>query len=93
MSCRIFRPVLAAKVELEAKRPVRVFFAGMQGDVAAAAGPWKTSGEWWREDAWQQEEWDLELVFRVGRGESERRLYRVYYDAKCEGWFVRGVYD
>ena len=93
MSCRIFRPVLAAKVELEAKRPVRVFFAGMRGDVAAAAGPWKTSGEWWREDAWQQEEWDLELVFRVGRGESERRLYRVYYDAKCEGWFVRGVYD
>jgi protein ImuB len=93
MSCRIFRPVLAAKVELEAERPVRVFFAGMRGDVAAAAGPWKTSGEWWREDAWQQEEWDLELIFRAGRGQSERGLYRVYYDAKCEGWFVRGVYD
>jgi len=58
-----------------------------------AAGPWKTSGEWWREDAWQQEEWDLELEFRAGRGRSERGLYRVYYDWKCDGWFVRGVYD
>jgi protein ImuB len=93
MSCRIFRPVLAAKVELEEERPVRVFFAGMRGEVVAAAGPWKTSGEWWREDAWQQEEWDLELEFRAERGQKRRGLYRVYYDAKCHGWFVRGVYD
>jgi protein ImuB len=93
MSCRIFRPVVAAKVDLEAGRPVRVFFAGMRGEVASAAGPWKTSGEWWREDAWQQEEWDLEIAFRAGREQSGRGLYRVYYDAKCDGWFVRGVYD
>ena len=93
MSCRVFRPVLAAQVELEHDRPSRIFFAGIAGEVEVAAGPWKTSGEWWREDAWRQEEWDLELVFRAGRGQSERGLYRVYYDAKCDGWFVRGVYD
>jgi protein ImuB len=93
MSCRVFRPALVATVELEEGRPVRAFFAGMRGEVTVAAGPWKTSGEWWREDAWQQEEWDLELEFRAGRRQSERGLYRVYYDAKCNGWFVRGVYD
>jgi len=93
ISCRVFRPALAATVELEEGRPVRAFFAGLRGEVAVAAGPWKTSGEWWREDAWQQEEWDLELEFRAGRGQKEQGLYRVYYDWKCDGWFVRGVYD
>jgi len=93
LSCRIFRPPLLAQLESEAEKPVHVFFAGMRGDVVVAAGPWKTSGEWWREDAWQQEEWDLELVFRTGKGERERGVYRVYFDAKCSAWFVRGVYD
>ena len=35
----------------------------MRGDVVAASGPWRTSGDWWREDAWQQDEWDLEIRF------------------------------
>jgi len=93
MSCRIFRPPLRAKVELEDEKPVRLFFAGLRGDVFTAAGPWKTSGEWWREDAWQQEEWDLELVFRGQKRHRESGLYRVYFDVKCDAWFVRGMYD
>ena len=93
MSCRIFRPPLEARVEAEDGRPVCICFSGMRREVVAAAGPWKTSGDWWREDAWQQEEWDLELLFRTERRQSEHRLYRVYYDAKCDAWFVRGVYD
>jgi len=28
-----------------------------------ASGPWRISGDWWREDAWQQEEWDLQIAF------------------------------
>jgi protein ImuB len=93
MSCRLFRPPLPAKVEVEKETPMRLFFAGMRGDVLAAAGPWKTSGEWWREDCWQQEEWDLEIVFRATKGQSGRGVYRVYFDAKCDAWFVRGMYD
>ena len=93
MSCRIFRPPLAAQVEWEGEKPARLFFAGMRGEVVAAAGPWKTAGEWWREDAWQQEEWDLELVFRSGKGRSKHGVYRVFLDAKCGAWFVRGIYD
>lgn len=93
MSCRMFRPPLPAKVELDEARPARVFFAGTQGDVMAAAGPWKTSGEWWQENAWQQEEWDLEVTIRSGKGQREHGFYRVYYDAKCGAWFVRGMYD
>jgi hypothetical protein len=35
----------------------------MCGDVVAASGPWRSSGDWWREDAWQNDEWDLEIRF------------------------------
>jgi len=61
--CRIFRPRLAARVELREGRPVKLFFRGLYGRVMTASGPWKISGDWWREDAWQQEEWDLEIRF------------------------------
>ena len=64
--CRIFRPRLAARVELREGRPVKIFFRGLYGRVITASGPWKISGDWWREDAWQQEEWDLELQFDGG---------------------------
>src|SRR5580658_3185431 len=64
--CRIFRPRLAARVELREGRPVKIFFRGLYGRVVTASGPWKISGDWWREDAWQQEEWDLEIRFDGG---------------------------
>jgi hypothetical protein len=90
----------------------------MRGDVVAASGPWRSSGDWWQEDAWHQDEWDLEIEFparsfvvaqhaapvtRLGKSERssnqqsstspQRGLYRIYYDALRQGWFLRGVYD
>lgn len=61
---RIFRPPLPARVDLREGRPVRVFFRGMHGDVVTASGPWRSSGDWWREDGWQHDEWDLEIQLR-----------------------------
>ncbi|MGH9715547.1 MAG: DNA polymerase Y family protein [Candidatus Acidiferrales bacterium] len=101
-SFRAFRPEIPARIELHGGRPMAVNFQGARGEVRAASGPWRTSGNWWREDSWQQEEWDLEVRFRLAgptipanemsvRGEGG--VYRVYYDAQRRGWFVRGVYD
>jgi len=64
--CRIFRPRLAARVELREGRPAKIVLRGLYGRVMTASGPWKISGDWWREDAWQQEEWDLEIQFDGG---------------------------
>ena len=64
--CRIFRPRLAARVELREGRPVKIFFRALYGRVVTASGPWRISGDWWRGDAWQQEEWDLEIQFAGG---------------------------
>jgi protein ImuB len=105
-SFRMFRPPVPAALELWEGRPTRVVFQGLRGDVLAAAGPWRTSGDWWREDGWQQDEWDLEIHFHPASGERgataadaafasrpDCGLYRFYFDALLGRWFVRGVYD
>jgi protein ImuB len=111
-SFRAFRPEIPARMELHEGRPAAMSFQGARGEVRAAAGPWRTSGNWWREDAWQQEEWDLEVRFptpqraqeshalgtplrstSLGNAREEWAMYRVYYDARRGGWFVRGIYD
>ena len=102
-SFRMFRPAVPAKLDLRAGSPTRVAFQGLRGEVIAASGPWRTSGDWWREDPWQQDEWDLEIRFQ-GTPEPRDRfspaelrsnsgIYRFYYDSLRRGWFVRGVYD
>src|SRR5712664_3573528 len=119
---RVMRPAQAVRVEMKDEQPVRVYLRGMRGEVVAASGPWRSSGDWWQEDAWQQDEWDLEIEFsspsvvgaqhccapsrqnlnlkdseRINKKTElsgrQRGLYRIYYDALRQGWFVRGVYD
>ena len=89
---RMFRPALPARVEMRAGRPASVSFHGLRGDVVAASGPWRSSGDWWEKDAWQQEEWDIEVRFTAGR-ETRRGLYRFAYDDLRSVWLVRGIYD
>jgi protein ImuB len=63
---RALRPPLVAHVEVideSERRPLRVSFSGMRGDVIAASGPWRSSGEWWQEDGWDFDEWDLAIDF------------------------------
>jgi len=61
MALRVFRPPLRATVAVRAGRPIRVFAFGVRGDVVAASGPWRTSGDWWVENGWQHDEWDVAL--------------------------------
>jgi len=63
ISFRVFRPALPAKVEMQDGRIARVSFNGSRGEVVAASGPWRTSGDWWREDAWAGDEWDIGVRF------------------------------
>jgi protein ImuB len=95
---RIFRPQPRANVESREGCPCRVWFRGMCGNIVAASGPWRTSGDWWEEHGWRQDEWDVEIHF----DSSVRRqvsnvvadgLYRIYYDWVRRGWFVHGRYD
>jgi protein ImuB len=89
---RRFRPPLRAIVEAHQGWPTQISAWGKQrsvyGKVVDLAGPWRTTGDWWRDDGWARDEWDVTLE-RLGR----QTLYRVYRELKTENWFVEGNYD
>ena len=46
-------------VQLLAFKPVTFRNREESFKVAAAYGPWRTSGCWWSTDGWDTEEWDV----------------------------------
>ena len=68
MSFRVFRPPLPIHVNSREGRPAEVFLQGRRAEVRKASGPWRTSGEWWREEQWSEDQWDLEVCFVGGNG-------------------------
>jgi protein ImuB len=84
LNIRLFRPPLEATVQSRNQVPIWIAFHGVHGSIETASGPWRTSGDWWRPDTWDREEWDIEVV---------DALYRIYYDVHTDRWFAQGVYD
>src|SRR5579864_1457015 len=88
---RLFRPPLRASVLMHAGAPVRITAAiqpDVRGEIVWSAGPWHASGEWWKEEAWAREEWDIIL-----QNETGAALYRLYREPASGQWFVEGSYD
>jgi len=86
---RQFRPALEATVQIGDGIPVWIAFHGLFGEIISASGPWKSSGDWWRGDGWNREEWDVGIESRSkGFG-----MYRIYRDTYANRWFTEGVYD
>jgi len=82
---RRFRPPRYAQVIVVNHQPVRVVSPSVSGRVVMAKGPWRTSGEWWREGAWNRDEWDIAL--------ESGALYRFFQEVDSGRWFVEGSYD
>jgi protein ImuB len=89
---RRFRPPRYAQVIVVNHRPVRVVSPSVSGRVVMAKGPWRTSGEWWRDGeregedgAWNRDEWDIAL--------ESGALYRLFQEAPGGRWFIEGSYD
>ena len=99
LGLRVFRPPWRTRVELREGAPVRVFLHHAWAEVAAHAGPWRNSGEWWSEHHWQRDEWDVAVPVAVkglaradlpGKALAVYRIYRNLADAQ---WWVEGCYD
>jgi protein ImuB len=88
LALRRFRPPIAARVAVERGRPARVAIdrRGMPGGVVRqAAGPWRSSGNWWDGQRWNRDEWDV--AFEDGA------VCRIFQERNADGWFVEGIYD
>jgi protein ImuB len=92
IALHVFRPPMPARVRLQGNKPVFASFQGCSGKVVHASGPWRSSGQWWEDQPWQEDAWDLEIIFS-GESPAAHGLYRFCYDGLQEKWFVRGVYD
>lgn len=90
---RMFRPPLRAIVDAEQGWPTQISAWGKQrsvyGKVVNLAGPWRTTGDWWR-DGWARDEWDVTVQ---SRNNAEQALYRIYRELNTNTWFVEGNYD
>jgi protein ImuB len=82
---RRFRPPYDSQVRLENRRPVYVVARGVRGTVVNSRGPWRMSGNWWSEDVWNRDRWDVALDSGV--------LYRLFQELDSGRWFVEGSYD
>jgi len=88
---RIFRPAWHAMVKLHNGSPVSLtcsHFETTSVDVLWCAGPWHSCGDWWQQDGWARDEWDIAVP-----GEASIALYRLVHDRLSGRWFLEGKYD
>jgi hypothetical protein len=102
---RRFRPPIAIRVTVERGRPRHVFIdrRGMPGGhVEQCAGPWRSSGAWWKERSGEMPgEMSREMLGASrpwNRDDwdvalSDGSVCRVFQARDTEHWFLDGVID
>ena len=98
---RVFRPPLRATVTLRDGKPAHLICSKrkeVQGEILWMAGPWRSSGDWWEQDGWARDEWDIAIQTPVVSRRSSvvsnaMSLYRLVHDLLSGRWFVEGTYD
>lgn len=88
---RIFRPPIGVVVTLQDGKPA--YLASLkrkevQGEILWTAGLWRSSGDWWGQEGWARDEWDIAV-----QGETGIALYRLVHDLHGGRWFLEGAYD
>jgi protein ImuB len=96
---RRFRFPVPTRVVVQEGRPIRVQTDRQgftSGAIVQAAGPWRTSGNWWETpgprmksenggDAWDRDEWDVAM--------PDGTVYRLVVEREVGQWFLEGVID
>jgi protein ImuB len=88
---RIFRPSVDVVVTMRDNKPARITCPknkGMQEEILWVAGPWRSSGDWWEQEGWARDEWDIAV-----QGETGIALYRLVRDRLEGKWILEGSYD
>ncbi len=86
-SANALRPVCLGFRRLRSAPAIRVECTNNRPKACAVAGPWRTSGRWWRRDssAWDRDTWDLQL--------ASGELQRVSFNRRSKNWELEGTYD
>lgn len=82
---RLWQPPKPAQVTVVGGKPVAVRVHGSGGVVVAWAGPYRWQGEWWGENGFDRDDYDVATADGV--------VWRVFYHRREKRWYVDGVYD
>ncbi len=88
---RIFRPPIVVTVNYQNDKPSHISSKKQNhiaGEVLWAAGPWRSSGDWWERDSWVRDEWDIAV-----QAKTEITLYRLIHELLRGKWLLEGSYD
>ena len=88
---RIFRPPAAVTVAMQDGRPTHIASSKkkeIHGEILWAAGPWRSSGDWWEQEGWARDEWDIAVQEETGVA-----FYRLVRDLLLGRWLLEGTYD
>ena len=82
---RAFRPPRDAEVVTAGARPVVARAGDLGGVVVASAGPYRFVGDWWADDPFARDDFDVAT--------DDGSLLRVFFDHLTHRWLVDGIYD
>jgi len=87
LTIRRRRPPEEIEMLLDRRGPAAFRGRETTARVMVAAGPYRLSGEWWREpeNTFQREYWDVHA--------SDGAVYRVHQDQRDGRWYLDGYYD
>jgi protein ImuB len=88
---RIFRPPAAVAITMRDGQPIHIAGSkktAIHGEILWAAGPWRSSGDWWEQDGWARDEWDIAV-----QQENGIAFYRLVRDLLSGQWLLEGSYD
>ncbi|MBK5256223.1 MAG: hypothetical protein JJE39_09350 [Vicinamibacteria bacterium] len=63
-------------------------FLNIRGRVEKSAGPYVLSTQWWNEEAFAREEWDVEVA-----GEGATAAYLIFRDPRNDTWYLAAEID
>ena len=89
MALRRIRPPTQVRVQLESLKPAAFRDLEQSYKVAAAYGPWRSSGCWWSTDPWSTEEWDV--LAESSSGASLACL--LVHNCTQNNWQLEAIYD
>jgi protein ImuB len=82
---RRFRPPRPLEVLMDRDGPTALRAEQLVARVLVAAGPYRSSGEWWSEEVFSRDYWDVHA--------SDGAVYRLHQERRSGAWFLDGYYD
>ena len=82
---RRFRPPRPLEVLMDRDGPAALRAEQLVARVLVAAGPYRSSGEWWSEEVFSRDYWDVHA--------SDGAVYRLHQERRTGTWFLDGYYD